>query len=170
MRKTRGTEANKHSISTWGAAFYSGEALLGLETLSISFIFATPVCHKRATMQIIIYHLPVGGGKTQQTWPDHCWSLLSGNWPGFISSILNCFFSSSRKQIAKRFSEEPKKLTIWKCVNVGGRLEISFFGEPTYDNWSTRRCTVTTIRSAGGLFLSRMGEALQMISSGMSLV
>ena len=84
------------------------------------------------------------------------------------SSIV--FSSSSGKQIAKRFSEEPKKLTIWKCVNVGGRLEISFFGEPTYDNWSTRRCTVTTIRSAGGLFLSRMGEALQMISSGMSLV
>ena len=116
----------------------------------------------------IPYHLPVRGGKTQQTWPDHCLIILSGNWPGFIFSILNCF--SSGKQIAKRFSEEPKKLTIWKCVNVGGRLEISFLGEPTYDNWSTRRCTVTTIRSAGGLFLSRMGEALEMISSGMSLV
>ena len=81
------------------------------------------------------------------------------------SSIVFC----SGKQIAKRVTEEPKKLTIWKCVNVGGRLEISFFGEPTYDNWSTRRCTVTTIRSAGGLFLSRMGEALEMISSGISL-
>ena len=25
LRKTRGTEANKHSISTWVVAFYSGE-------------------------------------------------------------------------------------------------------------------------------------------------
>ena len=83
--------------------------------------------------------------------------------------LLNPQLFCSGKQIAKRFSEEPKKLIIWKCVSVGGRLEISFFREPTYDNWSTRRCTVTTIRSAGGLFLSRMGEALEMISSGISL-
>ena len=129
------------------------------------------MCNKRATLQ-------------NNSLPSACWRwqnaanlarplLESLVWPLPLARLylLNpqFFLQESRLQRESCLNDQPKKLTIWKCVNVGGRLEISFFGEPTYDNWSTRRCTVTTIRSAGGLFLSRMGEALEMISSGMSL-